>query len=96
MPIYILILHCTEILKVMIIIPPHANIESSLVQALSAVIGMPPLQCGSPEEALRNYNICTEDEIRDAARFMRRCLQLDPEKRASARELLDDSWLKSG
>ena len=26
------------------------------------------------------------------ADFMRRCLRIDPEKRATAQELLDDAW----
>ncbi|KZT68525.1 kinase-like protein [Daedalea quercina L-15889] len=33
------------------------------------------------------------DEVDLAERFLRRCLQLTPEKRAVARELVDDPWL---
>lgn len=32
-------------------------------------------------------------EVDAAVRFLRRCLQLNPEKRASAKELVDDPWL---
>lgn len=34
-----------------------------------------------------------EDEILDAAKFLRRCLMLDPRMRPSAQELLEDGWL---
>ncbi|KAL0953787.1 hypothetical protein HGRIS_004971 [Hohenbuehelia grisea] len=36
-----------------------------------------------------------DDEIRAAELFIRRCLQLEPEKRAKAAELIDDPWLAS-
>ena len=32
-------------------------------------------------------------EVDAAVRFLRRCLQLNPAERASARELVDDPWL---
>ena len=37
--------------------------------------------------------LADDAEVDAAVRFLRRCLQLNPEKRASARELVDDPWL---
>ncbi|KAK7051372.1 hypothetical protein VNI00_004872 [Paramarasmius palmivorus] len=34
-----------------------------------------------------------EEQVQGAVRFLRRCLQLTPEERPSARELLEDPWL---
>ncbi|KAG8723062.1 hypothetical protein FRC09_004895 [Ceratobasidium sp. 395] len=34
-----------------------------------------------------------EEEIQDAVKFLKRCLRLRPEDRASARDLADDPWL---
>ncbi|KAG9010783.1 hypothetical protein FRB94_009864 [Tulasnella sp. JGI-2019a] len=50
---------------------------------------------GSLEEALQNYKICSEEETKDTARFIRRCLAFDPDERATAAELLEDRWLDS-
>ena len=33
-------------------------------------------------------------EIPPLASFLRRCLRIDPELRATARELLDDPWFR--
>ena len=35
------------------------------------------------------------DEIEPAEQFLRRCLQLNPSKRATAKELAGDPWLAS-
>lgn len=34
------------------------------------------------------------DKAKEVVRFMRRCLRLDPEDRASAKELLQDEWFE--
>jgi len=50
----------------------------------------------SIEAALRNYHSIesmSDQDINGVARFMRRCLCLEPSKRASAAELLQDEWL---
>lgn len=35
-----------------------------------------------------------EDEYTSTSAFLRRCLDIVPEKRGSAKELLSDPWLK--
>jgi serine/threonine-protein kinase SRPK3 len=46
------------------------------------------------EEFISKLALLKEDEsAEDTARFLRRCLRLRPEDRATARELLDDPWL---
>ena len=47
------------------------------------------------EEALRNYNILTEEEIQSAAEFIRACVRLDPAERLTAEEMLQHPWLSS-
>ena len=37
-----------------------------------------------------------DNEVPGAARFMRRCMTLDPSLRPTAEALLDDEWLSSG
>jgi len=44
------------------------------------------------ELSLRAYNVIEESDIVSTAALMRRCLHLDPEDRASAKELLTDLW----
>jgi serine/threonine-protein kinase SRPK3 len=47
------------------------------------------------EHALANYNILPLEEVEPAAKFIRRCIKLNPEDRPSAEALLHDSWLSS-
>lgn len=45
-------------------------------------------------ELLVNYALFSDEEDIDAAVvFLRRCLMLQPESRASAKELAEDPWL---
>ena len=46
----------------------------------------------SIEQALRHYNILPEEEIGPAARFIRKCIRLDPQNRPSAEQLVRDDW----
>ncbi|KZT00297.1 kinase-like protein [Laetiporus sulphureus 93-53] len=45
------------------------------------------------EAQMTLWNVVPEDLIDDAGAFLRRCLHLDPDERATAEELLSDSWL---
>ncbi|KZT05058.1 kinase-like protein [Laetiporus sulphureus 93-53] len=45
------------------------------------------------EAQMRVWKVVPEDLIDDTGTFLRRCLHLDPDKRATAEELLSDSWL---
>jgi serine/threonine-protein kinase SRPK3 len=45
------------------------------------------------EQCIRLYGMYEED-IPEAAAFIRRCLTIDPRIRPSALDLLDDDWLK--
>lgn len=54
------------------------------------------LRPSSIEDCLRAYKLLDEADIVPAATFMRRCLTIDPTVRATARELLEDGWLKDG
>ncbi|KIP06099.1 hypothetical protein PHLGIDRAFT_73196 [Phlebiopsis gigantea 11061_1 CR5-6] len=47
------------------------------------------------EEALRNYKVLTEEEIRPAAEFIRSCVRLDPSERLTAEEIVQHPWLSS-
>jgi serine/threonine protein kinase len=44
--------------------------------------------------SLRNYNVLKEEDVLATAAFMQRCLRLDPKNRATAEELLQDTWWK--
>ncbi|KAI9068928.1 kinase-like protein [Trametes sanguinea] len=44
-------------------------------------------------ELLKAHSELEEDEVFRVERFLRRCLQLIPEKRATAKELIEDPWL---
>ncbi|KAG8998375.1 hypothetical protein FRB94_009865 [Tulasnella sp. JGI-2019a] len=67
--------------------------EADGVDSINKVRGI-GFQIGTLDQALKNYEICTEEEIKDTSRFMRRCLTFDPTERATAAELLEDDWLK--
>ena len=42
--------------------------------------------------SLRNYKALEEEDVLATATFMQRCLRLDPKNRATAEELLQDTW----
>ncbi len=42
--------------------------------------------------SLRNYKVLEEEDVLATATFMQRCLRLDPKNRATAEELLQDTW----
>ena len=42
---------------------------------------------------LKTFSELAEEDIEPAERFLRRCLRLTPEERATAKELVDDPWL---
>lgn len=46
-------------------------------------------------EALRLFIELDDAELTAAVAFLLRCLQLDPQKRATADDLLSDPWLSS-
>lgn len=48
----------------------------------------------SLRERLAVHDWIPRDEIDEAVRFMKRCLQMDPMKRSRVGELLEDPWLK--
>ena len=52
----------------------------------------PPLFDYPFEISIRSYEVVEEADVLSTAAFMRRCLRLDPKKRASAAELLSDPW----
>ncbi|KAK0449113.1 kinase-like protein [Armillaria borealis] len=52
----------------------------------------PPLFDYPFETSIRSYKVVEEADVLSTAAFMRRCLCLDPTKRASAAELLSDPW----
>ncbi|PBK74828.1 kinase-like protein [Armillaria solidipes] len=52
----------------------------------------PPLFDYPFEISIRSYKVVEEADVLSTAAFMRRCLRLDPTKRASAAELLSDPW----
>ena len=45
------------------------------------------------EGSLQKFSALDETDIPGVAAFMRKCLALDPRMRASAQELLKDSWV---
>ena len=45
------------------------------------------------EASLQNFSALDETDIPGVAAFLRKCLALDPKMRASAQELLEDSWI---
>ncbi|KIP04132.1 hypothetical protein PHLGIDRAFT_206381 [Phlebiopsis gigantea 11061_1 CR5-6] len=48
----------------------------------------------SIEDALRNYDILSSEEIGPAADFIRACIRLDPRDRPTAKELASHPWLR--
>lgn len=46
------------------------------------------------ETVIKELTELDGEEFTSTAAFMRRCLDIVPEKRASAQELLSDPWLK--
>ena len=44
------------------------------------------------EDALRNYRVLPEEQIVPAAKFIRKCIALDPQHRPTAEALLADEW----
>lgn len=49
----------------------------------------------SLQEILASYECIPKEEIEGAAKFIVRCLQVDPSKRATVQELLRDPWLET-
>lgn len=47
------------------------------------------------QEILASYECIPKEEIEGAAKFIVRCLQVDPSKRATVQELLRDPWLET-
>ena len=46
------------------------------------------------EKCLDNYKRLKREEVGPAAAFIRRCLVIDPVARPTAKELLEDEWLR--
>ena len=44
---------------------------------------------------LETFSELPEEDVEAAERFLRRCMRLTPEERATAKELVDDPWLAS-
>ena len=42
---------------------------------------------------LETFSELSEEDVEAAERFLRRCMRLTPEERATAKELVDDPWL---
>lgn len=66
--------------------------DSSLLGEIRFSQQVPPT---SIRHALTVYNVLDEADIGPAAAFILKCLQLDPERRPGADELLKDTWLSS-
>lgn len=45
------------------------------------------------EEMIAHHNVLRTDDVKPAANFIRTCLQLEPNKRPSATDLLNHRWL---
>jgi len=52
----------------------------------------PPMFSHTITKILANFNILDSEQLRTTTSFLHRCLRLDPRKRASAGELLDDPF----
>jgi serine/threonine-protein kinase SRPK3 len=52
--------------------------------------------CPNPlEDAIASYNVVKPEQIAPLAAFIRACLRLDPNERASAEQLQVNDWLGS-
>jgi serine/threonine-protein kinase SRPK3 len=65
----------------------HAKFKGSLLRVKKLVPQ-------TIEECIRPYKVLDEKDIPAAAKFIRKCLTIDPSARPTALELLDDEWLK--